>query len=68
MPWWTVESQRDVWAIASILAVMGILVVLALWKGPRSRGESPEEVLKRRFASGDIDGSTYRRMLEELRR
>jgi uncharacterized membrane protein len=33
-----------------------------------SRGESGEEVLRRRFASGDIDADEYERRLALLRR
>ena len=32
------------------------------------RGESSEEVLRRRFASGDIDAEEYERRLAVLRR
>jgi len=31
-----------------------------------SRGESPKQVLERRYAKGDVDHDTYRRMLTEL--
>lgn len=28
--------------------------------------ESPEQIIRRRYAAGEIDGETYRKMLEEL--
>ena len=31
------------------------------------RGDSPERILKRRYAKGEIDHDTYQRMLSELR-
>jgi uncharacterized membrane protein len=51
-----------------------ILLVLALWRGRRSNGgsdkaaEAPEQILKRRYANGEIDQQTYERMLGELRK
>jgi uncharacterized membrane protein len=46
-----------------------ILVVAVVLIG-RSRGglESPENVLKRRYASGEINKDQYDRMLQDLRR
>jgi len=31
-------------------------------------GESPEQILKRRYARGEIDRETYERMLEDLKK
>lgn len=55
-----------------------VIIVLgaALWffwnatqgGGGSRRGGSPEDTLKRRYASGEIDEDTYEHMLEELRR
>ena len=36
--------------------------------GPVGRGDSAEAILRERYARGEIDEATYRRMLEELRR
>ena len=35
---------------------------------PGPRDESPEEILKRRYARGEISREEYERMLEEVRR
>lgn len=35
--------------------------------GPTQR-ETPEEIARRRFASGEIDREEYQRMIEDLRR
>jgi putative membrane protein len=50
------------------------LVVLIVWLLVRrdaaarpSRRETPEEILKRRYASGEISQEDYQRMLSELR-
>jgi putative membrane protein len=55
--------------------VLGAVVIAALvWavlapsaRGSGSRGDSPERILKRRYARGEIDHDTYERMLSELR-
>lgn len=55
--------------------VVGIaLVVLLAWVLLRAGGvgrtgerESPEQILKRRYARGEIDRETYQRMLADLR-
>jgi putative membrane protein len=51
--------------------VIGLLVwaVLKNRSGPEMRPptETPEEILKRRYASGEIDRDTYQRMLDDLR-
>lgn len=52
------------------------LLGLAVWlilraagsHGADSRGESAEEVVRRRFAAGEIDADEYERRLEVLRR
>jgi uncharacterized membrane protein len=48
---------------------VAILVVAIVLVG-RSRGgpESPENVLKRRYASGEINRDQYDQMLQDLRR
>lgn len=54
--------------------VVAVVVVVAVWAIARSvvRGgsgrESPEELLKRRYASGEIDRAEYERALQDLRR
>ena len=54
-----------------IIAVLALVVWYAL-SAARRRGErvqdSPEQVLKRHYANGEIDSETYERKLEELRK
>jgi putative membrane protein len=51
-----------------------LLVALVLWiarlgqRGGSGAGETPEAVLKRRYARGEITREQYQRMLEDLRR
>lgn len=49
---------------------LGIVVIWFFARGPQGgnpRQETPEETLKRRYASGEIDRDEYKRMLDELR-
>lgn len=57
--------------------LLGIaLVVLVVWALVRGlpfgqgggAGESPEQILKRRYAKGEIDRETYERMLGDLKK
>jgi putative membrane protein len=56
---WVLVIGLIVWAVAAVF--------------PRSRahdadrGETPEDILDRRFASGELDAESYREMREELR-
>jgi uncharacterized membrane protein len=43
------------------------LLVSAINRGPES-SSSPEEILRRRFAAGEIENDEYERRLEELRK
>lgn len=55
------------------LLIIGAIVLLwYVLSGTRKSGshseESPEEVLKRRYARGEIDAETYEKMLRDLRK
>jgi len=57
------------------LVLVGLTIGLAIWllnrSGPHAverHGGSAEEVLRRRFASGEIDADEYERRLSVLRR
>ena len=58
--WWIV-------AIAILVAVVWIAINYRRRGGSQS-GDSPEQILKRRFAKGEIDREQYDRMLSDLRR
>lgn len=72
MPSWDLgwhHQQMAIWWI--VIVVAALLVLTLMWRGrsgSNERRESPEEVLKRRFANGEIDEKTYEHMLEELRK
>jgi uncharacterized membrane protein len=57
------------------LLLVPVLIVLAVWfinqtqnRAADRRGDSPDEVLRRRFADGEIDVEEYERRLALLRR
>ena len=54
------------WLLGIAIAVM---VVWYLWRSkwkPSQWSEDPDEILKRRYARGEIDDATYERMRTEL--
>ena len=56
--------------IVLIIAIVWLLTRAGVTSAPSasSRRESAEEVLKRRYASGEIGPDDYKRMLNEIRR
>jgi putative membrane protein len=55
--------------IAVLLVVVLAIVWAARSSGPRSAPpESPEEILKKRYARGEIGREEYQERLDELRR
>jgi len=55
---WVVIAGLIVWAVTRLLPSGG--------GSPRSGRETPEEILDRRFALGEIDAETYRKARAEL--
>ncbi len=55
---WFVVLGGVVWAIVALLP--------GSRSGTRGRPETPEEILDRRFALGELDAEQYRRAREEL--
>lgn len=65
MGWW-----MALWWVLG-LAVLVLLVRLVVRDGVGSSGrtdDSPEQILKRRYARGEIEREEYQRRLEDLRR
>lgn len=71
MHWWNGDGYMGLMWIWWILGIA--LVVVLVWLFVRGGGgsaagrESPEEILKRRYAGGEIDREEYERKLTELR-
>ncbi len=79
---WQWHSPAD-WGVMGIWTIVWIVLVVAaitltVWLigrfvaprdgGAPSRGDDAEEILRRRFASGEIDAEEYERRLAILRR
>jgi putative membrane protein len=63
MIWMTIS-----WLVGIALFALFIwLLISAVNRGPESSGSS-EEILRRRYAAGEIDADEYKRRLEELRK
>ena len=65
--WWAMGLGVIVWLVVVVLAVW--LVVRLVSQRPSGGSvESAEELLRRRFASGEIDAEEYDRRLAILKR
>ena len=54
------------------LALIGVVIWAVVRSvqgrsGPLERGESAKDILKRRYAKGEIDRDTFQKMLEDLK-
>jgi uncharacterized membrane protein len=66
MPWWHMAWMGFFWLI---LAGLALAVVFRLAGSPsRMRRESPERLLKQRYARGEISREEYIGKLQDLRR
>lgn len=58
--------------LLSVLALVAAVALIA-WllghsgRGPRRQGETPLDILKKRYARGEIDRETFERMRNDLR-
>ena len=64
--WWMAASW--IVSLAVLIAIMWLLMKAAHGAGPTVTEESPELILKRRYARGEIDTEEYQRRLTDLRR
>ena len=71
MPWMDGWQMGWMWMTPIVFLV---LVGLAVWVGVRSMStgtttsQSPEEILKARYAKGEIDRDEYEQRLSDLRK
>jgi putative membrane protein len=68
--WFGMGTLGLFWIVLIVIAVL--LAVWAIGRAnvtrTRTGDESPEEILKRRYARGEIDRDEYHRRLDDLRR
>ena len=55
------------WIVAIYLTVAGVMFVADAFQGRRKARESPESILRRRYAAGEIDTEEFERRLAVLR-
>lgn len=55
------------WLVVPLLLVLFVWPLLRGARDPNGPSESPERVLKSRYARGEIDRETYLRMLSDLK-
>jgi putative membrane protein len=73
MRWWDsgwLIAWMVVWwgiLLAIVIALVWLVVRAAQPRQPGSREDSPETIVKRRYARGEIDRDEYERRLEDLR-
>jgi putative membrane protein len=70
MHWWNGDwhvGWMTVWWLLAVVLIAVVVWVLVRAGGTLGGGrETPEQILKRRYASGEIDRETYQRMLTDL--
>ena len=65
MGWWMVLW----WGFGLVVLALLAWVIAKTARGFSMRsGETPEQILKRRYARGEIDRDDYQRRLEDVRR
>ena len=77
-PWWCpMCSYRGAWPMFGMGLIWLVVIVAIVWfvarfagaRGSRAEGgRAAEDILRERYARGEIDEATYRHMLDELRR
>jgi putative membrane protein len=69
MQWTENWHMGFMWVLLAVLLIGALLMLTRfLAKAANDRVESPEQILRRRYAAGEIDEETYQHMLEELSR
>lgn len=66
--WWPMGGMWIFWLLVLVGLVLLVRWFLVSERGSGEMRESPEQILKKRYARGDIDKEEYERMLSDLRR
>jgi putative membrane protein len=65
--WWAMVLWMAL-LLAAVVVIIWLLVRAGRERGPQPPGESAEEILRRRFAAGEIDAEEYERRIAVLAR
>ncbi|NNE18388.1 MAG: hypothetical protein HKN10_07925 [Myxococcales bacterium] len=69
MQWTENWHMGFMWVLLAILLIGALLMFMRFLANVADRRmDSPEHMLRRRYAAGEIDEETYERMLEKLSR
>jgi uncharacterized membrane protein len=65
---WTEDWHMGfMWVLLALLLMGAVLITIRLLANAAThQDDSPERILQRRYAAGEIDQETYEQMLEEL--
>lgn len=69
MDGWSMGGTMAAWwlfSVATVLAIMWMLYRALVRPSPRSPPDSAEDILKRRYASGDLTREEFQRKLDDL--
>ncbi len=66
--WWHFGWMWVFWILLIVALVLLIRWAVTAGRNSRPPGESPEVILKQRYARGEIDKEEYERRLADLRR
>ncbi len=65
---WGMGAMWLIWVLIIIATVLFIRWMVDASRDRRGPRETPEEILKRRYANGEINKTEYERKLTDLRR
>lgn len=66
--WWHMGWMWIFWLFLVVALVFLIRMAAGGSRDAREQGESAEDILKKRYARGEIDKEEYERRLDDLRR
>ena len=69
MHWTESWHMGFMWVLLALLLMAVLLMLMRfLARAANDRAESPKQILRRRYAAGEIDEETFERMLDKLSR
>lgn len=66
--WWPMGWMGFWWIFIVLVIVAGLWYAVSAARQGDANGASAEDILKGRYANGEIDRETYERMLADLRK